>query len=270
MVVLSLFSGVGLLDMGFKEAGFCVVRGPDLLWGDDIRTFDGTPLKGKIDGIIGGVPCQRFSSAVKKENKAKHPDLWPDFWRVVREINPKWALAENVYGAERSATDMFSVNGICPTFRKIVFSDLGSAQARPRLIVYAGENHETFWKLLNENGGKWGSEWRERIGRDKIYKYRTVTGAGTIHNDGGRIKNGFYPTVMGDSLIPRVSGKNSKPHFFLKGDMLLDAFDLPKDWKLPEHAKFNRGTTARLITQGVPVAAAYALAMAVKYAEVER
>ena len=32
MLVLSLFPGLGLLDQAFEEDGFCVVRGPDLLW----------------------------------------------------------------------------------------------------------------------------------------------------------------------------------------------------------------------------------------------
>lgn len=38
-LILSLFPGIGLLDMAFEEEGFCVVRGPDLLWGGDIRRF---------------------------------------------------------------------------------------------------------------------------------------------------------------------------------------------------------------------------------------
>lgn len=38
-LVLSLFPGIGLLDMAFEEEGFCVVRGPDLLWGGDIKNF---------------------------------------------------------------------------------------------------------------------------------------------------------------------------------------------------------------------------------------
>src|SRR2546430_12673163 len=37
----------------------CVVRGPDLLWGGDIRRFH--PPAGKFDGVIGGPPCQLFS-----------------------------------------------------------------------------------------------------------------------------------------------------------------------------------------------------------------
>jgi len=57
--VFSLFSGIGLLDLAFEESGFMVVRGPDLLWGDDIRDFH--PQPGHFGGIIGGPPCQAFS-----------------------------------------------------------------------------------------------------------------------------------------------------------------------------------------------------------------
>ncbi len=57
--VLSLFSGIGLLDRAFEESGFMVVRGPDLLGGDDIRDFH--PQPGHFGGIIGGPRCQAFS-----------------------------------------------------------------------------------------------------------------------------------------------------------------------------------------------------------------
>ncbi len=56
--VLSLFPGIGLLDRAFEEIGFAVVRGPDLLWGDDITDFH--PQPSCYAGIIGGPPCQAF------------------------------------------------------------------------------------------------------------------------------------------------------------------------------------------------------------------
>lgn len=99
MLVLSLFPGIGLLDTAFEEEGFCVVRGPDLLWGGDIRTFH--PPAGKFDGVIGGPPCQRFSSLVHLVRAAHGEDaiadnLIPEFERVVQECAPTWFVMENV------------------------------------------------------------------------------------------------------------------------------------------------------------------------------
>ena len=38
-LVLSLFTGAGLLDKGFQQTGFCVVSAGDILWGNDVREF---------------------------------------------------------------------------------------------------------------------------------------------------------------------------------------------------------------------------------------
>lgn len=97
MLVLSLFPGIGLLDMAFEEEGFCVVRGPDLLWGGDIHRFH--PPAGKFDGVIGGPPCQAFSRLrhiVEANGYKTAPNLIPEFERIVSEAAPKWFLMENV------------------------------------------------------------------------------------------------------------------------------------------------------------------------------
>jgi DNA (cytosine-5)-methyltransferase 1 len=97
-LVLSLFPGIGLLDMAFEQEGFCVVRGPDLLWGGDVRRFH--PPAGKFDGVIGGPPCQRWSP-LANINRARYgedalaPDLIPEFCRVVSEGRAEWFLMEN-------------------------------------------------------------------------------------------------------------------------------------------------------------------------------
>ncbi len=109
VLVLSLFPGIGLLDMAFEEEGFCVVRGPDLLWGGDIRRFH--PPAGKFSGVIGGPPCQAFSDLVPLI-RAVHGDdsvadnLIPEYERVAAEAAPAWFLMENVPRAPRP-----SVNG---------------------------------------------------------------------------------------------------------------------------------------------------------------
>lgn len=97
-LVLSLFPGIGLLDLAFELEGFCVVRGPDLLWGGDLRSFH--PPTGRFDGVIGGPPCQAFSPLryllAGQGRKPKHGNLIPEYERVVAETHASWFLMENV------------------------------------------------------------------------------------------------------------------------------------------------------------------------------
>jgi DNA (cytosine-5)-methyltransferase 1 len=99
-LVLSLFPGLGFLDMAFEQEGFCVVRGPDLLWGGDVKHFH--PPAGKFDGVIGGPPCQAHSRLVHLVRAQGHrvaPDLIPEFERIIHEARPAWWVMENVPAA---------------------------------------------------------------------------------------------------------------------------------------------------------------------------
>jgi site-specific DNA-cytosine methylase len=91
-VILSLFPGADLWGRAFEELGFCVVRGPDVLWGGDIRDFH--PPRGKFDGIIGGPPCQFASKAAIAGSRGDN--LIPEYLRIVRAAEPRWAVMENV------------------------------------------------------------------------------------------------------------------------------------------------------------------------------
>ena len=95
-LVLSIFPGIDLLGRAFEEEDFCVVRGPDLLWGGDIKTFH--PPQGVFGGVIGGPPCQAFSRMryVNPLAGQKGGNLIPEFERVAFEAQPKWWLMENV------------------------------------------------------------------------------------------------------------------------------------------------------------------------------
>jgi len=96
-VVLSLFPGIGLLDRAFEQEGFCVVRGPDLLWGGDVHEFH--PPAGTFDGVIAGPPCQKHSLLNRmnvKRGKGNAVDLIPEFSRCVEESQARWFLMENV------------------------------------------------------------------------------------------------------------------------------------------------------------------------------
>jgi DNA (cytosine-5)-methyltransferase 1 len=132
-LVLSLFPGIGLLDMAFETEGFCVVRGPDLLWGGDIRRFH--PPAGRFDGVIGGPPCQPFSQLVHMVRangyEPKHPDLIPEFERVVAEARPDWFLMEEVPAAPLPRVRGYLVNGYRLNNRWV-----GGTQERKRQISF--------------------------------------------------------------------------------------------------------------------------------------
>lgn len=93
-LVLSLFPGAGLLDRGFEQAGFCVVRGPDTLFGQRIEDFHAAP--GHFSGVIGGPPCQDFSRARRRPPSGHGLRMLEEFGRVVTEAQPDWWLMENV------------------------------------------------------------------------------------------------------------------------------------------------------------------------------
>ncbi|HEV2692080.1 MAG TPA: DNA cytosine methyltransferase [Verrucomicrobiae bacterium] len=95
--VLSIFPGIGLLDRGFEQAGFWVMRGPDPLFGGDIRRF--FPRTGHIVGLIGGPPCQNFSGSNRDKDFEKGMELVREYLRVLDQSQPEWALMENVAGS---------------------------------------------------------------------------------------------------------------------------------------------------------------------------
>ena len=133
-LVLSLFPGIGLLDMAFEEEGFCIVRGPDLLWGGDIKRFHAPA--GKFDGVIGGPPCQAFSRLrhlVEHQGHAIAENLIPEFARCVREAEPRWWLMENVPDAP--APDCG------PAVRQLIEDVWVGGETRRRRAFFFGGSH---------------------------------------------------------------------------------------------------------------------------------
>lgn len=93
-LVLSTFTGAGLLDMAFREIGFCVVSAGDIITGQDIQDFKG--IKGRFNGIIGGSPCQDFSILRRTPPTGNGLKMMGEFKRIVLECQPDWFLLENV------------------------------------------------------------------------------------------------------------------------------------------------------------------------------
>ena len=113
--VLELFAGAGGLAIGLEKAGLkCVALNEidkfacatlrknrpnwNVLEGD-IKNFNFSEYKDKVDVVTGGFPCQAFSYAGKKLGLADaRGTLFYEFARVVKEVNPLICIGENVRG----------------------------------------------------------------------------------------------------------------------------------------------------------------------------
>jgi DNA (cytosine-5)-methyltransferase 1 len=114
MKLVSLFTGAGGLDLGFKKAGFKTVWANEFdktIWETFELNFPHTKLDKRsivdvksneipdVDGIIGGPPCQSWSEAGSGRGiQDKRGQLFHDYIRLLKEKQPKFFLAENVSG----------------------------------------------------------------------------------------------------------------------------------------------------------------------------
>lgn len=121
---LSLFSGIGGFDLGLERAGMeCAGQveidpfGTSVLqhhWPDtprwtDVREVTGEEVLrrcGRIDAIAGGFPCQPWSLAGRRLGTEDPRHLWPEYCRLIRQLQPRWVIGENVPGLLSAGADL--------------------------------------------------------------------------------------------------------------------------------------------------------------------
>ena len=120
------------------------------IW-DDLRTFDGRPWRGRVDFLFGGIPCQPYSVAGKRQGEADERDLWPDTRRIIREVGPRLVLIENVPGLLARGLGRIlgelAESGYDAEWDCLAASDIGADHERKRVWLVAYTKGERWNKL---------------------------------------------------------------------------------------------------------------------------
>jgi DNA (cytosine-5)-methyltransferase 1 len=155
--VLSLFSGIGGLDLGLERAGFTITgqveidpwcrkvlekHWPEVPRHEDVRTaagwWGGRPAP---DVVAGGFPCQPVSLAGKGLAQADPRWLWPAFAGIIRDLRPRYVLVENVPGLlGRGMGDVLgdlASLGYDASWDCLSAADFGAVHLRKRIWIVA-------------------------------------------------------------------------------------------------------------------------------------
>ena len=176
MKVVDLFSGVGGLSLGLQNAGMDVVLAVDN-WKPAVEMYkanfthpiidiDLLDVKSSVkaikpyapDMIVGGPPCQDYSSAGKRDEENGRADLTISFAEIIIQLKPKFFIMENVDRIVKSrryveAMAMFEEAGYGVTAKTLDASFCGAPQKRKRHFVIGSLDHENDFLLnvLNKN-----------------------------------------------------------------------------------------------------------------------
>ena len=185
--VLSLFAGIGGLDLGLERAGDCktrwysevdpyacrvmAARFPDAVNLGDITTIDWTTTDARPDIICGGFPCQDISLAGKGAGIAEgtRSGLWSHYADAIRILRPRLVIVENVAallarGIGRVLGDLAAC-GYDAEWDCIPAASVGAPHRRDRIFIiatreHAGEIHS------NPTPMHWSTQQRRKPNRD--------------------------------------------------------------------------------------------------------
>lgn len=179
--VLDLFCGAGGLSYGFESAGFNVLLGIDndakaletfelnhkgakSICGDITQIEyekDIKPLLGEkqIDVIIGGPPCQGMSLSGPRKFDDPRNKLYLSYIRLVKEIQPKAFVIENVPGLvtlfdgqiKDNIIEKFTEMGYQIQYRTLCSADYGVPQSRKRVVFVGTKVGEFYYPEVNPN-----------------------------------------------------------------------------------------------------------------------
>lgn len=170
--IIDLFCGCGGLSLGFENAGFEISLALDI-WSDAVETYNKNhwnPVaickdiheleseylkefgkENNIVGVVGGPPCQGYSTVGTRNINDPRNHLYLEYCRVVEVIRPKFFVIENVKGLltlnngmfKEDIINRFSKLGYNISFKVLNASDYGIPQNRQR-VFFVGFRDEKF------------------------------------------------------------------------------------------------------------------------------
>ena len=207
MTHLSLFSGIGGLDLAAEWAGFETIgqcefadyptrvlekHWPGVPRWRDIRTltkesfYERTGLR-TVDVISGGFPCQPFSVAGKQKGKGDDRCLWPEMLRVIRELRPRCVVGENVPGIIKIAAGTVVTDLEQAGYHVVVFNfeaaAVGALHRRSRVFFVAtnAEHSETVPDTVRDGCGN-GTYAKHAAGWKQSAQPESSAGSTSIRN----------------------------------------------------------------------------------------
>lgn len=156
MKIGSLFSGIGMLEHGLERAGlgevawqaeidpYCrAVLGrhwPRAKRFHDVREVTNATAA-RVDVVCGGFPCQPFSVAGRRGGLGDARWLWPEYARIIEEIEPAIVVGENVPGLRKAGLRVVLADlarlGFDAEWATFRASDIGAPHERNRIWIVA-------------------------------------------------------------------------------------------------------------------------------------
>ncbi len=291
MNVVDLFCGCGGLSLGFEKAGMNVIAAFDN-WTDALSVYRNnfshpaicTDLRRiedsikiiqpyKPDMIIGGPPCQDFSSAGKRDENNGRGDLTVCYAKIVSEIRPTWFVMENVERILKTqklqeALNIFKSAGYGVTYSVLNVALCGVPQRRKRFVMIGkiGAEDDFMKEELLENLSDHEMSVEEYFG-DKLqikYYYRhprsyARRGIFSTSEPSATIRGVNRPMPQGYSL------HTGDPVSSLEGIRPLTSTERSMIQTFPEDFNFNGTKTniEQMIGNAVPVNLGYYIAKAI-------
>lgn len=242
MRVLDLFSGIGGMALGLSRAGmdisalcekdeFCqkvlARHWPDTRIYTDVHYLDGQRVLddvGSIDLVAGGVPCQPFSQVGKREGEGDDRHLWPEMYRIITEVRPRWVIAENVTGIISLGLDTVLSDleraGYAWWAFVIPAVSLNAKHIRERVWVVAYAERlglERFWPDTDAQGRD-----RSELAASRL---RCGNEVWDIEPDVDRVADGLSARVdrcraLGNAVVPQIPE--------LIGHCIMEGYELPQ------------------------------------------